>query len=107
MARCEGWAGVWNGKTPAGCRRYQTEVRMEWIWSSHSACSGFIRTERRAVTVGLSRRMVVGRFWKKEAGSSARARGRFLEAAAVKMRRDSAEISLKDGAALEAPDLAD
>ena len=81
-----------GGASPA----YKSEKRISWIWSSHWACSGFIRTERREVTVGLSRRAVVGRFWKKAAGSSARARGRFLAAAASKMWRDSAEISVSD-----------
>src|ERR1700689_5551758 len=83
-------------KTPAGCRRYQTELRISWIWSSHWACSGFIRTERRVVMVGLSRCVEARRFWKKATGSSARARWRFLVAAESKILRDAAEISVRD-----------
>src|SRR5271156_4064264 len=71
--------------------------RISQIWSSHWACSGFIRTERRAVTVGLSRRVVAGRFASKNAtGSSARARGRFLAAVAWKISRERTEISDRD-----------
>src|ERR1700749_3711911 len=83
--------GAARRKTPARRRRYQEERRISWIWSSHWACSGFIRTERSVVRVGLSRRTVAGRFGKKEAGSSARARWRLLVAAEAKIRRDSAD----------------